>query len=77
MILILKSNNGKSVEEKINNYPNLFWKDKISIKNILKQWKYNDIISLNLKLNMLEKNIKTIKINETIYIKNFLIKNLT
>jgi len=77
MILILKSNNGKSVQEKIDNYPNLFWKDKISIKKILKQWKYNDIINLNLKLNMLETNIKTIKIDETIYVKNFLIKNLT
>jgi hypothetical protein len=76
--LLLEINNNKSIEEAISSFkPPIFWKDKETVKQQIKNWSLSRAENLIYKTNELELLIKKILIIQSIFYQTLLLINLT
>ena len=72
--LLLEINNNKSIEEAISSFnPPIFWKDKETIKQQIKNWSLNSAENLIYKTNELELLIKKNSYNSINILSDFII----
>jgi DNA polymerase-3 subunit delta len=75
---IQKNNKNLSIDERIERYkPPIFWKDKDRIKNILKNWKVNDLEKFLSNLNKIETHFKKDDLDQDTQFYYFLTQNLS
>jgi len=75
---IQKNNKNLSMDEKIERYkPQIFWKDKDRIKNILKIWNTNNLEKFLGNLNVIETEFKRNDLNQDTQFYYFLTQNLS
>jgi DNA polymerase-3 subunit delta len=75
---IQKNNKNLSIDERIERYkPPIFWKEKDRIKNILKNWKVNDLEKLLSNLNKIETDFKKDDLDQDTQFYYFLTQNLS
>jgi DNA polymerase-3 subunit delta len=75
---IQKNNKNLSIDEKIERYkPPIFWKEKDRIKNILKNWKVNDLEKFLSNLNKIETDFKKDDLDQDTQFYYFLTQNLS
>ena len=75
---IQKNNKNLSIDERIERYkPPIFWKEKDRIKNILKNWKVNDLEKFLSNLNKIETDFKKNDLDQDTQFYYFLTQNLS
>ena len=75
---IQKNNKNLSIDERIERYkPPIFWKEKDRIKNILKNWKVNDLEKFLSNLNKIETDFKKDDLDQDTQFYYFLTQNLS
>jgi len=75
---IQKNNKNLSIDERIELYkPPIFWKEKDRIKNILKNWKVNDLEKFLSNLNKIETSFKKDDLDQDTQFYYFLTQNLS
>jgi len=75
---IQKNNKNLSIDERIERYkPPIFWKEKDRIKNILKNWKVNDLEKFLSNLNKIETSFKKDDLDQDTQFYYFLTQNLS
>jgi len=75
---IQKNNKNLSIDERIERYkPPIFWKEKDRIKNILKNWKVNDLEKFLSNLNKIETDFKKDDLDQDTQFYYFLSQNLS
>jgi DNA polymerase-3 subunit delta len=75
---VQKNNKNLSIDEKIERYkPPIFWKEKDRIKNILKNWKVNDLEKFLSNLNKIETDFKKDDLDQDTQFYYFLTQNLS
>jgi DNA polymerase-3 subunit delta len=75
---IQKNNKNLSIDERIERYkPPIFWKEKDRIKNILKNWKVNDLEKFLSNLNKIETDFKKGDLDQDTQFYYFLTQNLS
>jgi DNA polymerase-3 subunit delta len=75
---IQKNNKNLSIDERIERYkPPIFWKEKDRIKNILKDWKVNDLEKFLINLNKIETDFKKDDLDQDTQFYYFLTQNLS
>jgi len=75
---IQKNNKNLSIDERIERYkPPIFWKEKDRIKNILKNWKVNDLEKFLSNLNKIETDFKKKELDQDTQFYYFLTQNLS
>ena len=75
---IQKNNKNLSIDERIERYkPPIFWKEKDRIKNILKDWKVNDLEKFLSNLNKIETDFKKDDLDQDTQFYYFLTQNLS
>jgi len=75
---IQKKNKNLSIDERIELYkPPIFWKEKDRIKNILKNWKVNDLEKFLSNLNKIETDLKKDNLDQDTQFYYFLTQNLS
>jgi len=75
---IQKNNKNLSIDESIERYkPPIFWKEKDRIKNILKNWKVNDLEKFLSNLNKIETSFKKDDLDQDTQFYYFLTQNLS
>ena len=78
-ILEIQNNNKNlSIDERIERYkPPIFWKEKDRIKNILKNWRVNDLEKFVSNLNKIETDFKKDDLDQDTQFYYFLTQNLS
>ncbi len=75
---IQKNNKNLSIDERIERYkPPIFWKEKDRIKNILKNWRVNDLEKFLSNLNKIETDFKKDDLDQDTQFYYFLTQNLS